>query len=69
MTEETKTVSAEDPVVLAKRMEDQRREALGPDNMWYAGLTLQHNPNKQEAGMHYCLHGGPEDFNRRHPRA
>lgn len=63
-----KIIDAADPEALVERMFVQRAEVVGDDNMWFTGEAVKHPPNKQEAGIHWATHGGPEDFNKRHPR-
>ena len=51
---------------LKKRNRAQVLDALGPVNIYYAGLKLGHSPSRQEAINHLMTHGGPEAWYERH---
>jgi len=53
-------------VDLKERNQAQIAEALGEFNKYVAGLALGHDPTPDEAVFHYVVHGGPEDWERRH---
>ncbi|MBI2482073.1 MAG: hypothetical protein HYV76_00690 [Candidatus Vogelbacteria bacterium] len=50
------------PEGLRQFLEVQKREALGPENRWFAGIALQHPPSDNEAVMHFIRNGGATDF-------
>jgi hypothetical protein len=56
-------MSARDCFLLYLRIE--KLEILSPDNAWFTGHALGHEPNKDEEAEHYCDSGGPEDFARK----
>lgn len=46
--------------------ENQIKDALSPENKWYAGEQLGHSPNDDEAMDYWLSHGGPEHFAQKH---
>ncbi|MEI6378938.1 MAG: hypothetical protein WCO55_04730 [Candidatus Falkowbacteria bacterium] len=40
----------------------EKLEILSPDNAWFTGLEVGHEPDQHEEAMHYCEYGGPQDF-------
>jgi hypothetical protein len=47
-------------------MNRQICEMLSEFNMWVTGEKLGHPPTKEEAVMHYVIHGGAENFAERY---
>ena len=54
--------------LVQKRNLDQIDRALSPFNRWVAGVNLGHKPDTTECVLWYIDHGGPEDYNKEHPR-
>ena len=40
----------------------EKLEILSPDNVWFTGMEVGHEPDQHEEAMHYCECGGPQDF-------
>jgi len=51
-----------------RRNKDQQAEALGDDNMWFAGEKIGHEPSDEEAVRHYIESGGAKDYAERHKK-
>lgn len=45
-----------------KKMAVQRRWMANPDNRWFTGEAVGHNPTDGEAAMHFITHGGAKIF-------
>jgi hypothetical protein len=39
--------------------EVHRQNVFSPENMYFAGLAVDHEPNSEEAIVHYFNHTGP----------
>jgi len=50
---------------LAEYNKAEIKEMLGPDNVWFTGLEVGHDPSKEEAIWHYIRNGGPANFRKK----
>lgn len=47
----------------------QVEEMRSDDNRWFAGENLGHEPDEEEAALHYATHGGSDHFRDTHERS
>lgn len=63
---ETKNENSKKTITLDKYLAKQREIILSPENTWYAGERFGHEPNENEAVMHYIECGAAEKFAQEH---